>query len=291
MATEIILSRDSDNYLEIPFCAFPDTKEGKCSISGGKIVPVFSEEKDFLIKGIREIALGGKKEVYLRIGSKPLTNKIERAGFLNEEQVAEEKKKGDDLLNIYLPLALIRENNQVDYNDLLNSNFNWTKTNYEEPLSGYYQDGKIYLSGCLILAVFGGIIKIQLNQDIKAEEGEFLFIKTSGQIRYSGEIPDLYSDLYLEEISFSTGAKGDLLNKVATQEGSSESGDSFSVGFSYPIGYVENGNYVTLKSGNIQLALPSIRFHYFNKKVTSESGCAGAEYLETRYINLTPRFS
>jgi hypothetical protein len=290
MATEIILSRESDNFLEIPFSAFPNVKEDKCDISGGKIIPVFSDDKDFLVRGKRGIPLGDKKEIYLRIKSKPLTNKIERAEFLNEEQVIEEKRKSDDLLNIYLPISLIGENNTVKYNDLLNGNFNWTKTNDENPLSGYFQDGKIYLTGCLVLATQRGIIKIQLNQDISAKEGDFLFIKTQGHIRYKGEGTTVYQELYLEEISFSVGGEGDAQSKLAFQEGEIESGTNFSVGFSYPIGYIDNGNYMTLKSGNFQVALPSTRFYFFNKKVENETGCAGAEYLETRYINLLPRF-
>jgi hypothetical protein len=219
-----------------------------------------------------------------------LTNKIEKAEFLNEEQAIEEKKKGDDLLNIYLPIALIGENNTVQYNDLLNGNFNWTKTNNEEPLSGYFQDGKIHLAGCLILATEKGVIKIQLNQDIAAKEGDFLFVKTQGQIRYKGEGVDIYQELYIDDISFSSGSSGDVQNVVAYQEGEIESGTNFSVGFSYPIGYINNGNYITLKSGNFQISLPSTRFYFFNKKVENETGCASAEYLETRYINLLPRF-
>lgn len=246
-------------FIERPFECFFDKKTKQVTISGGKIVPIYSRQRSFRVENEGEpITLSSLQEVYLHLKTTPLTNEIEAARFVTDEQAKAIKGISDSALNMFLPICRYDENLDRIDDSFFNSNFNYLRQKGDKPLQGYYDYGFVYLNGFLL--------KDQISNSalgeraigpkkIKAGEGDFIIARIAISF---GTSNIMTSDITLFEIEKGTLDYPPVEITTNTEDDDEETEDKdqiVSLERSYPIGYVKDGNYVSLHTGNITVGV------------------------------------
>ncbi len=259
MVKSIILP-SGNVFIDKPFSCFLNKRAGEVTVSGGCIIPIYSRQRAIKIENEgAPILLSSLREIYLQIKTTPLTNEIEKAKFVTEEEVKEIKKSSDSSLNMFLPICRYDENwNRLDGN-FFNANFNYTRQKGDEPLQGYYDDGKVYLNGFLLIDSISNSLldkRFYPSQIISAQDGDFIVAKI--KVDYN-EDPDEESQITEFVIE-----NGESLYEASLF---SEEIDGLtppmyarsSIERRFPIGYVKDGSYISLKTGNIEIDLVDYR--------------------------------
>lgn len=259
MVRSIILP-SGNIFINKPFSCFLNKKTEEVTIAGGSIIPIYSRQGQIKIEneGVA-IKISSLREVYLQIKTKPLTNEIEKAKFVTEEEVKEIKEKSDSSLNMFLPICRYSEKWDRLDNNFFNANFNYTRQRGDKPLQGYYDDGTVYLNGFLLIDSISNSLldkRFYPSQAISAKNGDFIVAKI--KVDYN-EDPDKESQITEFVIE-----NGELLYEASLF---SEEIDGLtppvyaraSIERRFPIGYVKDGSYISLKTGNIEINLADYR--------------------------------
>lgn len=241
-----ILLPNGNVFIEKPFQCILNKESEEVTIFGGKIVPIYSSQRSFKVEneGV-PIQLSSLREVYLNIKTTPLTNNVESATFITEEDAKNIKLKSDSALNMFLPIC--RYNSKWERMDLpfFNSNLNYTRQKGDEQLRGYFDDGQVYLNGFTSSSFYGdpfGVTRRRYYgpQKIKAKEGDFILLNIKGIYSIlNGHIIDGESDISVEV------GEPDL----GVQEVSND--QNIHLSRKRAIGKVKNGNYLSFFSGNV----------------------------------------
>lgn len=246
-------------FIDKPFCCFFDKESKEVTITGGKIVPIYSRQRAISVEneGV-PILLTSLREIYLRIKNDPLTNQITVAKFVTEEEVKVIKNTSDSALNMFLPICRYGESFNRIGSSFFNSNFNFTRQRGDRPLQGYYDDGYVYLNGFILN---DNISNSELGQrvygskKIKAAEGDFIIINIS--LAY-GNGEGLTSEI--TSFTVENGIpewESQYLTHNTEDDGDVNDDESTTIFLTrkFPIGYVKNGNYVSLYIGNVDVSV------------------------------------
>lgn len=249
-----ILLPNGNVFIEKPFQCILNKESEEVTIFGGKIVPIYSSQRSFKVEneGV-PIQLSSLREVYLNIKTTPLTNNVESATFITEEDAKNIKLKSDSALNMFLPIC--RYNSKWERMDLpfFNSNLNYTRQKGDEQLRGYFDDGQVYLNGFTSESFYGdpfGVTRRRYYgpQKIKAKEGDFILLNIKGIYSIlNGHIIDGESDISVE-----VGEPDLGVQEVVIDTGTENSNDqNIHLSRKRAIGKVKNGNYLSFFSGNV----------------------------------------
>lgn len=249
-----ILLPNGNVFIEKPFQCILNKESEEVTIFGGKIVPIYSSQRSFKVEneGV-PIQLSSLREVYLNIKTTPLTNNVESATFITEEDAKNIKLKSDSALNMFLPIC--RYNSKWERMDLpfFNSNLNYTRQKGDEQLRGYFDDGQVYLNGFTSESFYGdpfGVTRRRYYgpQKIKAKEGDFILLNIKGIYSIlNGHFIDGESDISVE-----VGEPDLGVQEVVIDTGTENSNDqNIHLSRKRAIGKVKNGNYLSFFSGNV----------------------------------------
>ena len=244
-------------FIEKPFQCVLNKGREEVTISGGKVVPIYSSQRAFKVENENvPIHLSSLREIYLNIKTTPLTNEVKSAKFVTEEEAKSIKLKSDSALNMFLPIC--RYNNKWDRMDLpfFNSNFNYTRQKGDKQLRGYFDGGYVHLNGFKSEYFYGdpfGVTRIRYYgpQKIRAQEGDFILLNIEGNFSM---LDGWFIDGELN-ISLETGELDLGIQRVVVDSGVDGSNNqNVSLSRRRPIGRVKNGNYLSLSSGSIVIS-------------------------------------
>ena len=264
-------------------------KDGKYGFGGGKIISLTGEQYN-VDPDFKEQTEDG--EFFLNIRFKPLSPFIREAKIVNDRELKDIRKKSDDLLNIFIPVGRVNNFDQIYDGNFINQELLLTKRGKERRLSGFYDEGRVYIAGHLIRSIGGELIKCEKNQPKEMGEGDFLFLNFRGAIFYNEETRA--EDFYLDSIGLQKGDESStrISTSFYTEDtganGSRQTG-AHSLSFNYPIGQVSNGNFLTFARGNITLTLSMTSITYF-KEIETIDGCDGAVFEEKTTYSIYPSF-
>lgn len=246
-------------FIDKPFSCFLSKEGGEVTIVGGNIIPIYSRQGKIRIENENvPIALSALREIYLHIKTKALTNEIERAKFVTEEEAKEIKKRSDSALNMFLPICRYNKRfGKVD-SSFLNANFNYTRQRGDKPLQGYYDDGKVYINGFLLNdQIFNSPLRQMAfpPKIISAGEGDFIIIKVSVEYNEDPAGTSQITEFVVQKGEPSYPSVEVIYDSTDTGERSSYG--SMSLKRNYPIGYVKGGSYVSLHTENIYISVAS----------------------------------
>lgn len=243
-------------FIERPFECFFDKKTKQVTVSGGKVIPIYSRQRSFKVENEGDpITLSSLQEVYLHLKTTPLTNEIETARFVTDEDVKMIKERSDSALNMFLPVCRYDENLDRIDDSFFNSNFNYTRQRGDEPLRGYYDGGNVYINGFILNDQIPNSLlgqRVYGPKIIKANNGDFIVANISVLYRTNSS--------QTSEITYFSIEKGTPLLPVETTTEDTSTGTDHGdhemvLTRKYPIGYVNNGSYVSLFTGNIFVSI------------------------------------
>lgn len=267
-------------FIDKPFSCFLSKEGGEVTIVGGNIIPIYSRQGKIRIENENvPIALSALREIYLHIKTKALTNEIERAKFVTEEEAKEIKKRSDSALNMFLPICRYNKRfGKVD-SSFLNANFNYTRQRGDKPLQGYYDDGKVYINGFLLNdQIFNSPLRQMAfpPKIISAGEGDFIIIKVSVEYNEDPAGTSQITEFVVQKGEPSYPSVEVVYDSTDTGERSSYG--SMSLERNYPIGYVKGGSYVSLHTENIFISVASHERLITFRERTLEDGSEVTEY-------------
>lgn len=267
-------------FIDKPFSCFLSKEGGEVTIVGGNIIPIYSRQGKIRIENENvPIALSALREIYLHIKTKALTNEIERAKFVTEEEAKEIKKRSDSALNMFLPICRYNKRfGKVD-SSFLNANFNYTRQRGDKPLQGYYDDGKVYINGFLLNdQIFNSLLRQMAfpPKIISAGEGDFIIIKVSVEYNEDPAGTSQITEFVVQKGEPSYPSVEVVYDSTDTGERSSYG--SMSLERNYPIGYVKGGSYVSLHTENIYISVASHERLITSRKTTLKDGAEVTEY-------------
>ena len=267
-------------FIDKPFSCFLSKEGGEVTIVGGNIIPIYSRQGKIRIENENvPIALSALREIYLHIKTKALTNEIERAKFVTEEEAKEIKKRSDSALNMFLPICRYNKRfGKVD-SSFLNANFNYTRQRGDKPLQGYYDDGKVYINGFLLNdQIFNSPLRQMAfpPKIISAGEGDFIIIKVSVEYNEDPAGTSQITEFVVQKGEPSYPSVEVVYDSTDTGERSSYG--SMSLERNYPIGYVKGGSYVSLHTENIYISVASHERLITFRKTTLEEGAEVTEH-------------
>ena len=240
-------------------------------------------------------------EVYLHILTKPLSNRIILVNILNQKEVEKQKQNSDDLLNIYLPLSRAEKNDagqfsEFEANDNIDTNFLWVKENKDKPFACYYDRNKVYITGYLLADENNSKAKPSI-EIAEAGEGKALVLEISAKIneqKATGEgffVIEKYEVKIKDVSDCSIESKKDTI--VLNEDGglSILKGNFFAtLEINYPIGFIENGNFIHGKPpNNITVSADNSSTVFFLEESAYPDGCPFAVFSDRRdfYITLS----
>jgi hypothetical protein len=244
------------NRVQKPFSASDIQGEG-VSFSFGAITPIYGQFQTKEPENLGEpVEIGEKKEFYLRIEFKPLTNEIEEIKIVNDEELKESAKNTDAGMVVVIPLARLSEN-ELSFNgeQVLNSNLNLARDNIEVPLQGYFKDGKVYLASAPVFASSGRLYSLIPSQELEAKDGDTICVAFSGN-ENSSNTPRV---LNVGSLGFIKKSKDGVNWKsfVDTFGGTKSESVLREFSIEYPIGLVKGGNYIPMVTGGFRLVFES----------------------------------
>lgn len=267
-------------FIDKPFSCFLSKEGGEVTIVGGNIIPIYSRQGKIRIENENvPIALSALREIYLHIKTKALTNEIERAKFVTEEEAKEIKKRSDSALNMFLPICRYNKRfGKVD-SSFLNANFNYTRQRGDKPLQGYYDDGKVYINGFLLNdQIFNSLLRQMAfpPKIISAGEGDFIIIKVSVEYNEDPAGTSQITEFVVQKGEPSYPSVEVVYDSTDTGERSSYG--SMSLERNYPIGYVKGGSYVSLHTENIYISIARHERLITFRETTLEDGAEVTEH-------------
>ena len=312
MITNRIIRKGMPNFISRP-SAVLGTGSRSSQFSTGDVLSVAPLDK---IKGLKGKIGQRFIELYLHIKLVPVSSRIESVDVISNKQVEEQRKISDDLLNIYLPLAReIEPNNEIFEKSDLRTNFLFLPDNEDRALSFYFDLNRVHFTGHKIDAsvlerdeqgnqvVNEGALsfpKIQAGDSIKISDGQTLYMVIEGRV-YNEQLPEEsqidVGDEYIEifRIDFvvnDSKEEGEI--EVFTHEYNSEPQDNRGarsqdfdekLRLIYPLGFVENGNFVHGREpSSIEILRQEANMRYFDTITEDGDGCDVADFIERREI-------
>lgn len=280
MSKSVLLPKNCISVFSSPF-SFLKKENGESLFSGGIVNSNLNE-----FKVVNPINVKDSEEFFLNIKREPLSSRIKEVKVINKEELIENREKEDDLLNIYLPVARQLSLGGVANNNTLNSNFNFINKTNEIRMSGFYKEGKVFLSGFVVFNKHGQLIQVFKNSEIEVEEGGFILISFSGKIKISESQREFF---FVDDLSLEGGDES-LINisneEILTKSNAQPTSEELNLQFKYPIGVVLDGNYVTLSRGNVSIEINKEEIEYFSEMD------GDTPIYETKAIySLSPTFS
>lgn len=225
------------------------------------------------------------REFYLRIRCGAKINKVDFCEILNDEEVSKIRGEEDDLLNIYIPLAILDEKKSFKAApNLINTPIIWTRRHYRTPLEVFYENGFFNHSGFILSSVDNLIIDVFKDGELPVD-GDVLAIELSGNIKTSSyldgnQVERFYDNFYLNSFSLKTVSKSQIKIKPFeyTEQVGSKLHPEIPIDFIYPIGEVKDGNYTYFEEGNVQIKLGRNEYEYFKNIEMGEDDCPTAVY-------------
>ena len=260
-------------HSHVPFST-SGTKDG-LSFTNGEVTSIDAEKTFSVSGGGNDIKIndeviatsGNTIECYLHIKGHPAASTIEEVNLLNEKEVGERKKKSDDSLNIYLPLALssekLGEAFEVEIANNLNTNFLWLKSNEEKPFACFFDSGKIFITGYLLDAQTDDN-RVRGSQEVSGiSEGSALILEISATITQAS--------FSLEKYEVRKGTRKECF--IGVYEDTQELDGQFNPELAdflvqiktvYPLGFIEDGNFIHgRKPNNISISKDNTSYQYF----------------------------
>tara|TARA_Y100000114_G_scaffold153998_1_gene175103 strand:+ start:4240 stop:5160 length:921 start_codon:yes stop_codon:yes gene_type:complete len=254
--------RSGDNF----HCAgpfIPFIRDGKMGIRGGKVISI-SPQKLVEVETKKEINKDedGSIEAYLHIKSVPASCQIREVNILSKEEVRLQKEKSDNLLNIYIPIAVAQEAKGeavgIEESDNINTDFLFLKENKDLPFACYFDSGKVHITGYLLSETLGQTIaRGGSSTPIKEnEDGDPMFLVAS--LTLDVDTQGGLSIFNATKFSFDFVKKDQITaNAVEVDYDSEEilkyaSGETDvqpwrlkgSLNFNMPIGYIQQSNFI-----------------------------------------------
>ena len=240
----------------------------------------------------------GATEVFLHIKLKPISSRIEKIDIIGLNELDEQRKNSDDLLNIYLPLC--KEDDTGIYSKSeIKTNFLFLPDNADRALSFYFDSGQLHHTGYMEKVVKRSGSEKEVDQSLKknnfisAKEGDYLYLIVEGDL--SGEAPEIeglpYDKIFeLKKLEFLLTQKPDTVEiGVHQHEVDKETGElleerraSFKAELKtiYPLGFIENGNFIhARKPSSLSISPDKSNFLYFKEKLNNDDGCEFANFI------------
>lgn len=290
MPKSFLIDRNSTAITSFPFAAKrADIVNKKYLFSGGVVLSLKNDRAR--IPGSLLQTETDDQEFFLQVKTRPLSAEGEKINIIGETQLAAERVSSDDLLNMYIPVG--RTDGLHFYGEpTFNSNFYYIRPGSEFKMSGFFDFGRVHLSGFVVFSTSREIIRIFKNQEFSMNEGDVLFINFAGKIIHNSEFN--YDDFYLSNLSMSVGSSSEASFRgdtyTYTSDDSTRSKTEYSVSCAYPIGMVLEGNFYTFARGNVEFLVGEFSRTYFLNKVNDGTGCISANYETKVNVFLSPHF-
>ena len=279
---DVIFSSITPIFFNQPFSVSESTTDNKVWSRGGWLI------SDSYSKRVEDREIDADEEdFFLRISFSPLSNIYAECTIIGKKELKEIRTKEDDMLNMYIPIGRVRPNGtDVDTVYSFNGNFYTSRSSSLKRMTGFYKEGKLHLSGFVLKNPSNSLIKVLKNNRLETEfkNGDVIYLHLTGTLSKANRNLSFFFD------SVNIGGSSEPL--FSPHSSIEVDGEEFraAIDFRYPIGIIQDANYVLLSRGNVKIKVHETSINYFKETREVESGCNEAVYETKNIYSVYPEF-